>query len=159
MAADTSTAEIDPALAKNIRQMLERGASEFFEDGLESNFALDLTLSVREHGDAAIMAIAEYLSSTTAKPEVVSEALRRIADVEDSDSLASRWALLQRGLKHRSPRVRDSAILGFAALDDPRALEILKDAETQEPLPELRRLIQKVNEQLSATYGKTATEG
>lgn len=158
VAAETSPAEIDPVLVKQIRQMFERGASEFFQDGMESNFARELILSVREYGDAAIMAIAEYLFSSTANPEVGSEALRRIADVADPHSLASRWGLLERGLKHRSSRVRDGAILGFAALDDPHTLEILKDAKSQEPVPELQRLIQKVIEQLGATNGETATQ-
>lgn len=159
VAVDSLPAEVDPMLVGQIRQMFERGASEFFEDGMDSSFARELVLSVIEHGSATIDAIAEYLFSTTANFDVGSEALRRIADIKDRRSLASRWALLQRSLKHRSSRVRDGAILGFATLDDHRALEVLKSVETEEPIPELQKLIQKVIEQLGVTHVETAAQG
>jgi len=157
--AESARAEVDPVLVEEMRQMFERGASEFFEDGMDSNFARELLLSVIEHGNAAIAAIAEYVFSSTANSEVGSEALRRLADVEDRRILASRWALLERSLRHKSSRVRDGAILGFATLDDHRALELLKSVETGEPVPELRKLIQKVIEQLGVTNGETAAQG
>jgi len=157
--AVSSPAEVNPMLVEHMRIMFERGASEFFEDGMESDFAQELIHSVIEHGSAAIDAIAEYLFSSKANSDVGSEALRRIADVEDQRSLASRWALLQRSLKHRSSRVRDGAILGFAALDDSRAIEFLKVTETEEPIPELRQLIEKVIEQLGVKHGETAAQG
>ena len=159
VAVDSLPAEVDPMLVGQIRQMFERGASEFFEDGMDSSFARELVLSVFEHGSATIDAIAEYLFSSTANSDVGSEALKRLADVEDRRSLASRWALLQRSLKHRSSRVRDGAILGFAALDDHRALDVLKSVETEETIPELRQLIQKVIEQLGVTHVETAAQG
>lgn len=158
VSAESSHAEVDPILAEQMRQLFERGASEFFEDGMESNFARELLLSVVEHGNAAISAIAEYVFSSAVNSEVGSEALRRLADIEDRRILASRWDLLQRSLKHRSSRVRDGAVLGFAALDDRRALELLKGVETEEPVPELRKLIRKVIEQLDLTNGKTAAQ-
>jgi hypothetical protein len=157
--AESVLASVDPALVEQMRQILERGASEFFEDGVESNFAQELLLSVMNHGNAAIDAIAEYVFSSTANSDVGSEALRRLADVQDRRILASRWALLQRGLRHKSSRVRDGAILGFASLDDRRALELLKSVEAEEPVPELRRLIQKVIEQLGAAHGEAAAQG
>lgn len=159
ISAESSPPTVDPALAEQMRQVFEKGASEFFEDGMDSNFAQELLLSVTEHGNAAIDAIAEYLFSSTANSDVGSEALRRLADVEDQRILASRWALLQRGLRHRSSRVRDGAIIGFASLDDRRALELLKSVATEEPVPELRRLIQKVIEQLGAAHGEAAAQG
>lgn len=157
--AESSPAEVNPMLVEHMRIMFERGASEFFEDGMESEFAQELIHSVIEHGSAAIDALAEYLFSSNANSDVGSEALRRIADVGDQRSLASRWALLQRSLKHRSSRVRDGAILGFAALDDRRAIELLKVTKTEEPIPELRQLIQKVIEQLDVKHGETAAQG
>jgi hypothetical protein len=157
--AESSPASVDPGLVEQMRRIFERGASEFFEDGMNSNFAQELLLSVMEYGNGAINAIAEYLFSSTANSDVGSEALRRLTEVEDRRIFASRWALLQRGLRHRSSRVRDGAILGFASLDDRRALELLKGVETEEPVPELRHLIQKVIEQLGTTHGETAAQG
>lgn len=159
ISAESSPASVDQALVEQMKQMFERGASEFFEDGMDSNFAQELLLSVREYGNAAIDAIADYLFSSTVNSDVGSEALRRLADIEDQRILASRWALLQRGLRHRSSRVRDGAVLGFASLDDWRALELLKSMETEEPVPELRHLVQKVIEQLGAAHGEVAAQG
>jgi hypothetical protein len=42
--------------------------------------------------------------------------------------------------------------LGFAALDDPRARSLLLQTQASEPIPELRRLIQQVVDQLNATH-------
>ncbi len=159
ISAESSPESLDPALAEKMRRIFETGASEFFQDGMDSNFAQELMLSVMEYGNAAINAIAEYLFSSAANSDVGSEALRRLADVEDRRVLASRWALLQRSLRHRSSRVRDGAILGFASLDDHRALELLKIAEMEEPVPELRHLIQRVIEQLGTTHGEVAAQG
>lgn len=159
ISAESSPESINPELAKHMRQIFEKGASEFFEDGMDSNFAKELLLSVMGHGTTAIDAIAEYLFSSSANSDVGSEALRRLAEINDRRIPASRWALLNRGLRHRSSRVRDGAILGFASLDDPRALDLLKDAQTDETVPELRSLIEKVIEQLGATHGKATAQG
>jgi hypothetical protein len=159
ISAESSLESANPVLAEKMGQIFQRGASEFFADGMDSNFSRELLLAVMEYGTAAIDAIAEYLFSSTANSDVGSEALRRLADIDDRRIPASRWALLQRGLGHRSSRVRDGAILGFASLDDPRALELLRSAETEEPVPELRYVIQKVIKQLGATHGEAAAQG
>jgi hypothetical protein len=99
-------------------------------------------------GQAAFRAIAEYLFSGNAKPDVVSEGLRWLADFNDASTLTQRWAILQQTLKDRSPRVRDGAILGFAALDDPRARPLLVGARQLEQIAELRALIDQVVAQL-----------
>ena len=129
-AAESSTAavEVDPLLLKEIRDLFDQGASEFFHDGVHSHFSRTLLKTLALHGKAAFRAIADYLFSGNAKPDVVSEALRWLADFEDASTLAQRWAILQRTLHDRSPRVRDGAILGFAALDDPRARPLLLEA-------------------------------
>jgi hypothetical protein len=157
--AESSPTSVDPAIVEQMRQIFVRGASEFFQDGMDSNFAQELLLSVMEYGNAAIDATSEYLFSSAANSDVASEALRRLAEVEDRRISASRWSLLQRGLKHRSSRVRDGAVLGFSSLDDGRALQFLKSAETEERVPELRRLIQNVIEQLGTTHGEAAAQG
>jgi hypothetical protein len=158
-AVESLPTEVDPILVEHMRQIFERGASEFFEDGMDSNFALELIDSVIVHGSTAIDAIAEYVFSPKANSDVGSEALRRLADVEDRRSLPARWGLLQRSLRHRSSRVRDGAILGFAALDDDRALDFLTKAEVEEQIPELRQLIKKVVEQLRVKHAEAAAQG
>lgn len=148
--AESSTAavEIDPLLLNEIRELFEQGASEFFHDGVHSNFSDTLLRTLAQHGQAAFRAIADYLFSGNANPDVVSEALRWLADFNDVSTLSQRWAILRRTLKDRSPRVRDGAILGFGALDDPRARPLLLEARNLEQIGELRALIDQVIAQL-----------
>jgi len=147
----TLAVECDPELVDQIRELFEQGASEFFQDGVHSAFSRTLLATLAQHGRAAFHAISEYLFSGDAKPDVVSEALRWLADFNDPATLAQRWSILQRTLRDRSSRVRDGAIVGFAALDDPRARPLLLEARNVEQIAELRRLIDKVVEQVDAT--------
>lgn len=147
----TAVVDSDPELVNQVRELFEQGASEFFEDGVHSEFSRSLLLTLAEHGRAAFMAISEYLFSADAKPDIVSEALRWLADFRDPATLVDRWSILQRTLRDRSPRVRDGAILGFAALDDPRSRRLLLEARHVEQIAELQRLIDQVIEQLNAT--------
>jgi len=117
-----------------------------------SHFSGSLFAVIAQRGRAAFRAIAEYLFSGSGNADVVSEALRWLADFDDPATLPQRWAILQRTLQDSSPRVRDGAILGFAALDDPRARSLLLQTQEVEPVPELRRLIKQVVDQLNATH-------
>ncbi|MEK7992330.1 MAG: HEAT repeat domain-containing protein [Planctomycetota bacterium] len=150
VAAECSTAavEVDPLLLREIRELFEQGATEFFHDGVHSNFSRTLLKTLAQHGQVAFRAITEYLFSGSAKPDVVSEALRWLADFNDASTLSQRWAILQRTLRDRSPRVRDGAVLGFAALDDSRARPLLLEARNLEQIGELRTLIEQVVAQL-----------
>ncbi len=147
----TAEQECDPALLEHIREIFRRSRAEFFEDGMHSAFSRALLATLAKHGREAFRAVAVYLYSGDADAEVVAEALRWLADFNDVTTLHERWAILQRCLRDQSPRVRDGAILGFAALDDPRARPVLEAAKTAEPLNELRRTIDQVIAQLNAT--------
>lgn len=151
--AESSTAavEVDPLLLREVRELFEQGTSEFFHDGVHSNFSRTLLKMLAQHGQAAFRAIAHYLFSDGGKPDVVSEALRWLADFNDASTLSQRWAILQRKLKDSSSRVRDGAILGFAAIDDRRARPVLLEARNVEQMAELRALIDQVVAQLDRT--------
>lgn len=146
--SSTGTHEVDPHLAEDIYNLLEGGSYEFFQDGVESEFSRTLLQMIRQHGRDALDAITEYLFSGKAKPDVASETLRRVADVNSESTLSHRWHLLQHSLKSQSPKVRDGAILGFATLDDPRATSLLTDARNAEQIHELQVLIDQVLTQL-----------
>jgi HEAT repeat protein len=154
IAAESSTADVerDPELLKQVEEVFKQGASEFFQDGMFSHFSRSLLSLLAQNGRAAFRAIAEYVFSGSGNADVISEALRWLADFDDPATLPQRWAILQRTLQDRSPRVRDGAILGFAALDDPRARPLLLQTQELEPIPELQRLIQQVVDQLNATH-------
>jgi hypothetical protein len=148
--AESSTAavEVTPFLLQEVRELFEQGASEFFRDGMHSNFSRRLLALLARHGQAAFRAIETYLFTSSPKPDVVSESLRWLADFNDAATLPQRWNILQRTLKNPSPRVRDGAILGFAALDDPRAQPVLMEARNVEQISALRSLIDQVIAQL-----------
>ena len=158
--AESSTAdiELDPELFRQIEQIFKRGESEFFQDGMYSDFSRSLIAMLRQYGRAAFQAIGEFVFSGSGNPDVISEALRWLADFDDPATLAQRWAILERTLRDRSPRVRDGAVLGFGALDDPRARHLLVEAQKSEPIPEIRRLIQQVVQQLNATHADPAAQ-
>jgi hypothetical protein len=161
IAAESSTADVerDPELVREVEKLFERGASEFFQDGMYSNFSRSLLTILTQHGRAAFRAITEYVFSGSGNADVVSEALRWLADFDDPATLPQRWAILQRTLRDRSPRIRDGAILGFASLDDPRARSLLLETQESEPIPELRRLIGQVIDQLNATDAPAPAHG
>jgi len=148
--AESSTLahEANPYLVQEIRKLFEQGAHEFFQDGVESNFSRKLLAILRHYGREAFQAIAEYLSSESTQPDVTSEALRWVADYNDKTTFNNRWNILHSSLYSSSPRVRDGAILGFAAIDDPRAIKLLREAKTSERIAELRVLIDHVVMQL-----------
>lgn len=143
--------KLNPALTRQIRRLFDEGAHEFFRDGMESNFSRSLLMLLREHGQGAVAAIAEYLFSGNAKPDVASEALRWMSDIDDRSTFSKRWQVFRKSLMDKSPRVRDGAILAFANMNDPRALNVLADAKTIEPIAELRSLIDQVIAQLERT--------
>jgi hypothetical protein len=140
----TLAAAIDPVLLQNVRDLFEKGASEFFHDGMDSNFSRSLLSLLGSRGADALAAIAEYLSWNEGNPEVVSEALRWLAEFGGPDTLPKRWSILRRGLKSRSAAVRDGAVLGFATLNDPRAHSLLLEARESEQVRELQLLIERV---------------
>ena len=139
---------VDPALSREVRKLFDDGAREFFRDGMESSFSRSLLKIVHDHGQEAMMAVAGYLLSGSAKPDVASEALRWISDIDDQATFLQRWDLLQRSLRNESARVRDGAILAFANMNDPRAAKILAETRKFEPVEELRKLIDQVIRQL-----------
>jgi hypothetical protein len=150
VSAENSTVEeeVDSALSQQVRELFDNAATEFFQDGIHTAFSRKLLRLLDRRRTTALRAIARYLFSGSAKPDVVSEALRWIADFGEPATLAQRWHILERTLSDPSPRIRDGAILGFAALDDPRAEPLLSNARNLENIEELRTLIDQVMAQL-----------
>lgn len=159
--AESSTAavEFDPELSDQVRRLFDQGGSEFFQDGVPTTFSRTLVDTLARHGHAALNAMAEHIFAGHVNPDVVSEALRWLADLNDPATLAQRWSILERTVRDRSGRVRDGAILGFATLDDPRARPVLLEAGRLEQIPELRQLIDKVLEQLDTTHAAATPDG
>lgn len=150
--SSTRLPECDPALFREVEDLFENGADEFFQDGITSNFSRSLLRLVGIHGRAAVAAVSRYLISTRGRPSVASEALRSLAEYQDPRLLDQTWELLRQSVWHPSPIVRDGAIMGFASIDDPAAALVLLNALRTEPVAELRKLMQLVIDQVAATH-------
>jgi hypothetical protein len=148
LGSSTADREIDEDLLREIGNLFDQGSGEFFQDGVSTRFSRALTNLLRKHGREAFRAMADYLASSPPAPDIVSEALRWLADINDASVLSQQWFILEQSLKDRSPRVRDGAILGFAALDNAGAKKLLLSARDAEQIEELRVLIDQAVAQL-----------
>lgn len=137
---------IEPAL----RHQFHMAREERFEDGFESDFSRSLTALIRQHGRAALMALARIMIAGDANPEVVAEALRWLGNMHDPDTYNNRLLLLERNLTSPDPRIRDGALLGLTSLADPAAVPALQHAIEREHIPELRHNMQQVLEYLES---------
>jgi hypothetical protein len=146
---------IQPDIEK-VRYELERlfiaGREEFFKDGMESRFSKGLILAIEKYGEIAIAVISDLILAERVSSEVASEALRWIGDIDDNSTYERRFNLLKESLKCSSPRVRDGAGLGLSFMDDPSAIDSLKEAILKEQSKLLRRNMIQVLEQLEGEF-------
>jgi hypothetical protein len=147
--SSTMLRKVNPIFKRQIERLFNEGSSEFFQDGVDSNFSRSLLRLLKADSVETVNAIAEYLIQGEPKEEVASEALTSISEFENQETLTHRWDILRRSLASSSAIVRDGAILGFANLDHASALPELRKAREKEPLVELRRLLDRVIEQLN----------
>lgn len=150
----TSTYDILPQLVAEIRDIFIAAGDEYFEDGVETDFSRSVIQLVEQYRDDAIKALQSMISRDLLAPKLVAEALCWLGQVEEPASHIKRRELLQENLGHRSPYIRDGAMVGLAYLEDPRSLEALRVALQREPIAELREYIEETIEQLEHTQSE-----
>lgn len=138
----------DDACVGKIRMAFMRAAGERFEDGMESQFSLELQSLVRSLGSDSFGALQQLLDDESVSPIVAAEALRWVGRADRFLPKPVRLSLLERALLSGSAIVRDSAALGLASLDDPRLIPALERAVASEAITALRADMQEVLEQL-----------
>ena len=131
-----------------IEALFIAGKQEYFEDGVESKFSRGLVSCIQKYGDKAIEAITCVILYERVNPEVASEALRWLGEINHPESYKFRLWLLERSLSISSSKVRDGAILGLSYLNDPHAIHYLEQAIEQEKIIELRDDMKQVLSQL-----------
>jgi HEAT repeat protein len=131
--------------------LFEAAKDQRFEDGMESEFSNELVALVEKHDDAAIKAIAHFITSEIVNDEVASEALRWLGRLDHPTTYHARLRLLERSLFCSSARIRDGAALGLAAMDDPHAITCLEQAIQREKNAELREDLTQVLTQLETS--------
>jgi hypothetical protein len=141
----------DEELEQWITSLFMVSSDEEFENGTISSFSHHLCSNIDRHGNAAMEIISYLFLYKNVNPEVLSEALRWLGRIDQVESHSYRLWLLERSLESPSIFVRDGAILGIAALDDPYAMPALRKAIEKETCEELRENMQAVLEQLEET--------
>lgn len=124
---------------------------ERFEDGMDSTFSHTLASLIQTYGNAGVAAVQQVLESGQTNAEIVAEALRWLGIIHHPESRKYRLWLLQETLRSASPRIRDAAGLGLAAMDDPDAIAALVEAIERERYAPLRQNLQLVLDQLAQT--------
>jgi len=124
--------------------MFSIARDEEFEDGMETQFSKDLKQVIRTTGQAAVNALSELIPTGRVNIEVCSEALRWIGRMDDPATYESRRWLLERCLSSNFPRIRDGALLGLSAMNDPDAIQYLHFAIQHEEINELKEDFEQV---------------
>ncbi|CAN5784733.1 hypothetical protein BH18ACI4_BH18ACI4_19660 [soil metagenome] len=150
---ETSTAPplSKPSIKAELAEAFKRETDEIFEDGIESDFARDVTSIILNLGEPAIDALAGVVFYRNVNEELASESLELLGRMNDSITHARRLWLLESALFSGSARIRDAASVGLASLDDPHAIAYIRRAINEESCAELREDMNQVLEQLDET--------
>ena len=145
----TRVFERSPGIDEHLRGIFRLARWESFEDGVESNFSLALVSFIEEHGRVAMEAVDFFIRAGSESDEAVAEALRWLGHMGDQHiTYAYRFHVLLKNLAHRSPLVRDGALLGLSFLDDQRAIPAIEEAMRNEECTALREDMGQVIQQL-----------
>lgn len=148
---DTPPARLRVKLLSQLRDSFAAAIDEVFEDGYESSFSVALSAFVQAYGEPAINALEHVMEIERANIEVAAEALHQLGSIVDPGSYQSRLAILSRNLRSPDARLRDAASIGIAAMDDPGAIQAVREAINRESSQSLRRNLQLVLGQLEET--------
>lgn len=141
----------DKELERRITSLFMMSGEEEFESGMISDFSQELCSIIDNHGKDAMEIITYLFLYKEVNSEVLCEALRWLGRIDQVDSHSYRLWLLGKSLESPSIFVRDGAILGIAALDDPCAIPAVHKAIEKETCRELCDDMQAVLQQLEET--------
>jgi len=147
--ADSATTPVrDEEAEAKFRSLFQRGSEQDFEDGMESEFSLELESLVKAYGPNSKPILTRLLEDASVSPYVWAEGLRCLGRLADAASHETRLWVLEKGLTSAIPIVRDGAALGLASMDDPSAIPYLQQAINSERIGELRKDMEQVLSQL-----------
>ncbi|GAB5494646.1 MAG: hypothetical protein Phog2KO_48610 [Phototrophicaceae bacterium] len=144
---ETSEASFDEVF-QEFKILFAQGKNELFEDGEESLFSKELISMIKKYREISFDALASLMNNQAISHEVISEALRWIGRMESSIYYQQRKWLLEYSLKNSSARVRDGAVIGLAAINDPHSIQYVEKALNQEQNFLLKQNIQQLLNQL-----------
>lgn len=132
------------SLKRKLEYLFNTNTGYIFEDGMDSEFSDNLVSLIQHYGADAVEMLSSMIDIDEVDLDVASEALRWLGRIEDSDSYDARLNLLEKSLLHKSPIIRDGAIIGLALLLDRQAVPFIQKAIEQETKPMLRRFMKQV---------------
>ena len=133
---------------ETLGRVFDEALDEEFENGMESQFSKNLISIVTQGENIAVEAIAHLLEARQPDIEVSVEALHLLGLIDHDPTRSSRLRVLMRYLQDENIRMRDSACVAIAAIDDRTAIpELLRVLET-EPSEMLQETLREVIEQL-----------
>lgn len=135
-------------LQENLKLLFNCAKEEFFEDGIESQFAMSLEKIIHEYSSNAIIVLSNIILGEAVNSEIASEALRLVGRIKHPETYSIRLWLLEQSLNSNSTRIRDSAVLALDSINDPSSIDALKDAIVKESYSELREDMKDVLQQL-----------
>lgn len=138
-------------LLPEVRRIVAESAWETFVDGMESALSRKIHSLIQTRGNKAVGAIRDFIADVPNDLESAEEILRQVGYSEDVATRSARLELLMGSLFSPSPRIRDAASLGAAAMDDPAAIDALETAVANEPSKLLRHSLTLALEQLRET--------
>ncbi len=133
-----------------LRDLIERGREQTFEDGIETPFSRTLQTLLSKHGICALQLLEQYCLSEAGNGCIIAEVLRQFGLSEQPETQEARFKILVLCLGHPSLAVRDAAAIGLAYLNDVRAVPHLRQAASRECSPDLRHDLREVIAQLEA---------
>ena len=129
------------------------------EDGVDPTFAASFNEIIQKHGSLVIDELELVLDRGGVNQEVVEETLILIGSIEHEPTHRARLSILQKFLLSDDVRLRDTAGLGIAALNDSSALNDLRRVAEGEASPRLRRNFALVIDQLERTRECQGSQG
>lgn len=129
---------------RRLRKLFHDACDETFEDGMASAFSASLIHMVQVYGVAAVRTLEKMVREDGTNVEVVEELLRQMGHMDDSKTSRQRLSLLENALTSPNPRIRDAALIGIEAMDDPAAIKSLQRAIASERHGRLRQNIRNV---------------
>ncbi len=154
-AESTKPQRTDPESVNHAICRICREASDYqFEDGMNSPFEVELRKLVFLHEIMALEALHAFIEHGNSNT-IAAEALRIIGAINAPSIHPYRKWLLQKYLQHRSPYIRDGAIVGLLYLDDPATLPRVEAAIETETSSLLKEDLQQLSDQLKATQNAT----
>ena len=130
-------------LENEIRNLLETRYDEPFQDGMDSEFGIELENITKQHGNTAVNIIRQCWNKTNYE-----EALRILGNMEHEDTHEARLDLMIAALQSDDSRIRDVASIGISNMRDRMAIPSLKTAIRREQNSQLKTMLKQVLAQL-----------